>query len=190
MKVKVICKYLLSKWYVFVAWAVLSAVFWLWIVDLITRPTAEQKLSVFVCSESCEQSSLLEELGKVRPEYAVQLDFKWVRPNDNLFGEYYDAFAVYGGDIIIMPKSKLSEISYVDYFELDVEKVESRFGKTEYYYAANGNAYGIEIEVEKSIGAQASGDTYYLFFNKNSLHLGDWTGSPRDGALILAQVFI
>lgn len=186
-------RYLLSKWYVFVVWAVLMGILGHYVTAMIVRPSPDEKISVFVCSESCDQIRLVENLQDARPSYVKQMDFKWVDPKDSLFSIYYDAFAVDGGDLIVLPESKLNEYSYVDFFELDAVEVEQRFGQSfEYYRTDDGKIYGIKIDAEKSLGKQPDNSTqiYYLFFNKNSFHLGEWKESPRAGAVILAQVFL
>ncbi len=183
-------KRLLSKWYLFVVWAAISVFLWVWIAGLITRPTAKEKLSVFVCSENCGQEELVSKLQSVRPEYVEELGFKWVGTSDSMFKVYYDAFAVYESDVIIMPADKLSEVSYVDFYELDEEVAERLFGVCEFYKTENRAAYGIKIDAEKSLGKQTENAVYYLFFNKKSLHLGELSGSRLDGAITFAKIFI
>lgn len=183
---------LLSKWGVFAAWAAVALIFWSWAAEMLTRPSSEETLGVFVCSQSCDQGALVSALQEKRPEYVVQMNFRWVGEDDDLFSVYYDAFAVGESDLIVMPQSRLNEYSYVDFFELDVQAVALTFGRDfEYYRTQEGAAYGIKIDAQASLGAQpADGESYYLFFNKNSLHLGGWNGSARSGALALAEVFL
>lgn len=187
-------KALISVWYIFVVWAVISVILWHWITDLLTRPSSDEKISVFVCSENCGQAELVEKLQAARPEYIVQLEFKWVSSSDPMFAVYYDAFAVDGGDLIILPESKLNEYSYVDFLELDISAVESVYNRSfDYYRTEDGKAYGIEIDVLNSLGVQnqeSSEQKYYLFFNKNSMHLGVLKDSARNAAVILAEVFL
>ena len=38
--------------------------------------------------------------------------------------------------------------------------------------------------------AYIPGETYYLFFNANSSHLGDWNGSVDDAAILAAGAFL
>lgn len=182
-------RYLISKWYVFVVWAVFAVILWCWLVDLLIKPSNKEQVGIFVCSEICNQEELAEKLQKYRPDYVRQLNFKWVSPDDSLFAVYYDAFAVDASDVIVMPENKLNEFSWVDFLELDTEEVELYYGSEfNYYYADDGKAYGIEIDSRQF---QTTGEvSYYMFFNKKSLHLGEWIGSSLDGALILAKVLL
>ncbi len=57
--------------------------------------------------------------------------------------------------------------------------------------------YGILVYDEET-GLKVAGDNvfyvpqqrFYLFFNKNSQHIGEWNGSPDDGAIKVAQRFM
>ena len=64
-------------------------------------------------------------------------------------------------------------------------------------YEAEGKAYGVCVYDEGqgvAIGtkyvAYIPGETYYLFFNASSLHLGSWNGSPDDAAILAARAFL
>lgn len=183
-------KKLLSKWYLFAVWALISVFFWVWVANLLTKPSAEEKVGVFVCSESCDREQLINKLQSACPEYVLQLDFKWVAPSDGMFPVYYDSFAVYESDLIILPEYKLTEISYVDFYGFSEDVAKSLFGATELYKAENGCAYGVKIDTLKCLGEQGGNADYYAFFNKNSLHLGELGNSKLDGAVALARVFI
>ena len=64
-------------------------------------------------------------------------------------------------------------------------------------YEAEGRPYGVCVYDEArgvAVGtkyvAYIPGETYYLFFNANSPHLGAWNGSADDAAIAAAGAFL
>ena len=178
-------KSILKNWHRYLLWLVVSFFFWAWIFTLITDAPAQKKLVLYADCPAMEREALDAELEKAMPE---GIRFVEARVFSD---EMFSPTNLTSGDLFILSSQQIDR-----YLPNCLPLDEAAF-PGQPFYEAEGAAYGVCVYDEEAgirIGtkylAYLPGETYYLFFNANSRHLGAWNGSRDDAALRAAQTFL
>ena len=169
----------------YVFWLIISAVFWAWIFTLITDAPAGKKLVLYADVPAMERQTLAQALEQDLPEHIRFVEARM------FMDEMFSPANVTGGDLFIVSAAEAE--GYLSSFQplardafSDLPAYES--GGAVYGVCVYDEAAGIRIAA-RYVGYQP-GERYYLFFNADSQHLGDWNGSPDDAALRAARTLL
>lgn len=185
-------------------WAYVACIFiaimlWGWIFNLLTQIKREEKVSVFIGSNTAVFDKV-EELNQDRPEYLKVVEVNAYSVNDGMFNTFLSVFGYEVGDILILPESYLSKEGCAGYFAEISATYQGVFENLGYYTTDDGKAYGIKIHDKEThqsaissidYGQEDKEQNYYLLFNKKSVHLSDLSDegkkSDMDGAIEIAK---
>lgn len=182
-----------SRWYFYILIAVVAVLIWTFVIDGATAPAREEKVELFLTCYSLK-SELNDLANDNRPEYLRQVKIGAFNENETFYGAYFNSYGSVA-DIVTLSQKFCDMTQCSKYFQpLDEDYIESRLGDIAFYYY-EGKAYGIRIygkDDKQGMASEYIGYTadnaepqdYYLFFNKDSMHLGAMKdGSKDDGAL-------
>ena len=169
----------------YVFWAVISAVFWAWVVFLVTDAPADRKLILYADLDAMDRDALSAALEQDLPD-----NIRFVEPL--LFvDEMFEPAGVTKGDLFVVSEGQAEGVL------ADLAVIDRAAFPGQSFYEAEGKAYGILVYDEDRgvrMGtrylAYEPGGRYYLFFNGKSGHLGAWNGSNDDAAIRAAQTFL
>lgn len=185
-------------------WAYVLCIFvvimlWSWIFSLLTQIKTEEKVSVFIGSNSAVFEKV-EELNEDRPEYLKTVEVHAYYLNDGMFGTFLNVFGLEMGDILILPERYLSEENCLVYYTEISATYQAEFENLGYYTTDDGKAYGIKIHDKEThqsaidcidFGEGESEENYYIVFNKKSVHLSDLSDASKrsemNGAIEIAK---
>lgn len=178
-------KRILRNWFRYLLWALMSVMIWAWIFTLLFSAREKRKITIFADVPEIEENALSIELEKDLPKGIRLIDAKTF--NALLFQQY----AVLKGDLYLVPESDAE--TYLPSFT----PIDRAAFPGAAFYEADGEAYGILLfdgQSGPAVGGQyvtyAAGERCWLFFNKDSKHLGAWNGSADDAAIVIAQHFL
>ena len=178
-------KSIFKNWHRYLLWLVVSFFFWAWIFTLITDAPAAKKLVLYADCPAMEREALDEALEKAMPETIRFVEAR-------IFSdEMFQPSNLTRGDLFILSSQQIDRY-LPNCLPLDEAAFPGRL-----LYEAEGAAYGVCVYDEAqgvAVGtkyvAYIPGETYYLFFNADSPHLGDWNGSQDDAAILAAGEFL
>ena len=169
----------------YVFWAVISFVFWAWVISLVTNVSADKKVVFYADLDAMDREGLSAAMEEDLPD-----NVRFVEPF--LFvDEMFEPGNVTKGDLFVVSEGQaagvLSDLAVIDRAAFPGQR----------FYEFEGRAYGILVYDESAlvrIGtrylAYEPGVRYYLFFNGKSGHLGQWNGSADDAAVRAARTFL
>ena len=161
---------LFSQFHVYLTWLVLSIVFWGWIYTLVTDTVPARKVTIFADVPSMSETALDLELENDMPDGIKMIrahPFRYVMIQDSIIAQA-DIFIVKEEDAV-----KYREAFYPLDGVLDAAAADR--------LVLDGATYGIKA-YEGSTGEGAAGSMveyvpgeadYYLFINKDSVHIED-----------------
>ncbi len=166
-------------------WLLVSVVLWAWIFTLITDAPAQKKLLLYAELPAMDREALSAALEEDMPE---SIRFVEARP---FMDEMFSPANVAAGDLFIVSEEQIE--SYLDTFAV----LDEGAFPDQTFYRVEGQARGVCV-YDEGAGVAAGtayvtyipGERYYLFFNADSKHLGDWNGSDDDAALRAARAFL
>lgn len=178
-------KSILKNWHRYLLWLVVSFFFWAWIFTLITDAPAAKKLVLYADCPAMEREALDAELEKAVPDHIRFVEAR-------IFSdEIFQPTNLTSGDLFILSSQQIDR-----YLPNCLPLPEAAF-PDRVLYTEDGAAYGVcvfdesqGIAVATKYVAYLPGETYYLFFNASSLHLGQWNGSTDAAALVAARAFL
>ena len=173
----------------YIFWAVFSAVIWTWILMLCTEVSPKRKVVVYADLEGLDKAALSEALSEDLPKGIRCVETE--RFTDQIFMPG----SVQAGDLFLIPESAAE--SYAESF-VPIDR-EAFPGAS--FLEWNGEAYGVcvydpaaGISVAETFiryPALLGEERCWLFFGKESLHIGSWNdASADDAAIVLAQAFM
>lgn len=191
-------EHLTERWYVYVLWAVFAVITCIWIFSMVTSAGKAKKITVFVSGYECNVKGLHDKLSEELPQGIEEIAVRYALVSDVNYGVYYSTVALVDSDIIILPESRVfGDDCEAKFCALSLALAREYFGENEYYFVG-GNAYGIRV-YDKTTGSGACKDyitysragnaeeNYWLFFNKSSMHLGEFAGSESNSAVTVAK---
>ena len=178
-------KGIFKNWHRYLLWATVSFFLWAWIFTLITDAPAAKKLVLYADCPAMERQALDAVLEADMPE-----NIRFVEAR--IFSdEMFQPSNLSTGDVYILSSQQIDR-----YLPNCTPLDETVFGELP-LYETEGKTYGICVYDESrgiAVGTQyvayIPGETYYLFFNAGSPHLGDWNSSQDDAAIMAAWEFL
>ena len=169
----------------YVLWLVVSFFLWAWIFTLITNAPAGKKVVLYAGLPAMEREALAAALEADMPEHIRYVE-TWVF-SDEMFSpaniETGDLFIV-ATDQVDQYRNTFGALDGVDFPDRPLFEIDGKPCGVCVYDEEAGILIGTKYL------AYLPGETYYLFFNANSRHLGAWNGSRDDAALRAAQTFL
>ena len=179
-------KKILRNWHRYLLWALVSVIFWGWILSLATNAPDARKVRLYAAAP------VLNSDGLERALEAEGLPDGIEYVQASLFGyALIDEDQVLKGDLYLLPES-MAEESVAFFAPIDPADFPGAS-----FYESDGKAYGVLLFDEKISGSIhfTPGSAYincfleersYLFFNAGSLHIG----KPDDAAIVIARHFL
>ena len=152
-----IVKNIFTKLHIFVLWAVLSAMLWMWIFTFVTDTTPDKKITVYCHVPEVKSTELA-----VRLEENIPDGLKMIKVHSFDY-VMFDTSAITQGDVYIIPESEIEPFTE----DLSGDGIKVYDYETKTGIASRYITYGEE--------------DYYLFFGANSVHMEDGK------ALIIAE---
>ena len=190
-------KHFAEKWLRYLIALILIFIFWLVIIDMLVAVKPENKIGIFIGSYG-----ILQEIDDhiEKPHEIEEIEIYDLNINEDYYFVIFSAYASnrdFDFSIVNEKQFRESDIQY--YLILDEDTLVGYFGEQEYYFV-NNQIYGIKIyDGETKTGilndlitydAEESEDDYYLFFHKDSIHLGELNSSVDDKAIqIIRNMF-
>lgn len=175
-------KKILRSWHRYLLCALLSVIFWAWIFTLLFHAPAKRKIVLYAALPVIDGNGLSMVLEEDLPKGIRRVDAGTVE------NAIFNQDEVLNGDLFIISEADAEQLV------VSFAKIDRAAFPGETFYESDGNAYGILVYDEDS-GLRVAGDNvfyvphqrFYLFFNKDSKHIGEWNGSPDDAAITVAQ---
>lgn len=194
---KKILRRIVNDLWAYILWIVVVIVAWTLIFGYLTHIDVDEKVCVFIGSQSAGFEKY-EELNEKRPDYLKKVEVNAYSINDGMFSTVLSIFGYEAGDILILPESRLSEESCPQSFaEISPSYCQQFANKG--FYTADGKVYGLLVHEKGNTesliscidyGKSENDDNYYLLFNVKSLHLSDLSDESKksnmDGAIKVA----
>ena len=187
-------KHFAEKWIRYLIALILIFIFWLVVVDMLVAVKPENKIGIFIGAYGISQA-LDEQIEK--PDGIEEIEIFDLNINEDYYFVIFSAYASnrdFDFSIVNEKQFRESDIQY--YLTLNEETLVDYFGEQE-YYCVNDQIYGIKIydgETKKGIlsdlvtfEGEDLNDDYYLFFHKDSVHLGNLNSSRDDKAIQIIQ---
>ncbi len=180
-------------WYLYLAFLILIPIGVSYLTYVVNLPRNEETISIFIASCSTNVKELRAELEEEKPQYLRQISIKSYVYDDKDFSQYYNYFGCQDVDIVVLPESKISSGTVLsNYKKLDAS-LESD-AASYYYPEGSSSAYGKLIHKKGEENGLITykddnhDEDYYLFYGKNSLHLGEMSGTNWNTALTFAEI--
>ena len=189
-----IIKNILSKFYLYILWAMLALMFVGWIFTFITDTVPKYKVTVYADVAQVDEIELRVELEKNKPD-----NIRMVKVHTFSYVAF-SSTAIADGDIYLIKQSDIDD--YIASFCPLSAELCDRYAERGIYYNEEGVAYGIKVYdktsstgcatgyIDYSPVADAEAEDYYLFFNKDSLHGGALTEVESDAAITIANALL
>ena len=178
---------ILKNWHRYLLWATVSFFLWAWIFTLITDAPAAKKLVLYADCPAMEREALDDALEADMPD---AIRFVEARVFSD---EMFQPSNLAAGDVFIVPEEQVEP--YFGTFAFAPLEASAFPGLA--LLQREGVAYGVCVydeATDTAVGteylAYLPGQRYYLFFNANSRHLGEWNGSADDAAQRAARTFL
>ena len=182
---------------VYILLMVLSIVLSVSFVTIVSKPRNETTLTIFMGTYTTNIENFKRELEKEKPNYLKEINIRCFSPSSKNYTYAYRSIGLKGADIIALPFSKIDSQTVVDFYaKITNEYIEKYFENYDVLTISN-SVYGVKIhekgqangEFLSFYDVESNDDDYYLFYKKNSLHIGDITSSKYETAFILSKVF-
>ena len=179
-------------WYLYLVALILLPIGVSYLTYMINLPRNEETISIFIASCGSDVKKLREALEKEKPQYLRQISIKSYVYSDHDFSTYYNYFGCQDVDIVVLPESKISsDVVLSNYKKLETD-LDS--GATYYYPEGASSPYGKRIHKQGEENGlitykdETHDEDYYLFYGKDSLHLGAMSDTKWDTALTFAKI--
>ena len=172
----------------YLVWAAVSTFVIIWVFAILTKPTEDEKVDFFVCTNVIDRPGFEKFINENKPSYLKEVNANFIEDNNFIFSQNLATYGDQIADIYIMNKDKFDIVTGKDYYFYQLEENKSRelFGKNiEFYITETNQLYAIKINCTfiESVNL-------FLGFAKNSNHLKGLKEGGFSGAIELAQKFI
>ena len=178
-------KSILRNWYRYILWTLISVILWTWIYTLLFSAPPKKKVVLYADLPSIDDKSLSILLEEDLPEGIKRV------PTNCFEDLMFDQTAILRGDLYLIPESDV-ETYLASFAPIDRAAFPGMM-----FYESDGEAYGILINDEATGLKVASRYIYYLpgercwlFFNRDSQHLGSDDRATDGAAVTVAQHFL
>lgn len=173
------------NWYRYVLWTLISVIFWAWIFTLLFSAPAGKKVVLYADLPSIDDKGLSIVLEEDLPEGIKRV------PTNCFEDLMFNQNAILHGDLYLIPESDVE--TYLESFA-PIDR--SAFPGAS-FYESDGDAYGILVNDEATGWKVAGkyiyylpGERCYLFFNRDSLHIGEGDRAIDNAAIEVARHFL
>ena len=174
-------KGILKNLHRYVLWAIVSCVFWAFVISRITDAPAARKLILYADLDAMDRPGLVAALEEEMPE-----NIRFVEPL--LFVDaMFEPASVSKGDMFVVSEAQAEGVLQ------DLVVIDRAAFPGQRFYEFDGKAYGIllydeeqGVRIAAKYLAYEPGEIYYLFFNAKSGHIAPWNGDD-DAALRAAR---
>ena len=155
-----------SHIYLFLAWIVLSTIFWGWIFNIVTDTTPAKKITVFIEAESLDDKALAQYLSDDLPD-----GIKMVKVHPFSYA-FFDSETLLSSDVFIVKESNIEKYSGSFY------PLGEKFSPGEYYENGDG-VLGFKVyDAAEQRGilsdyAVFGDEDCYIFIGAKSPHIED-----------------
>ena len=182
-----------QKWFLYLAIAVLIIGVQCASLDMATKPPIDQTVSIFLSCKSFDEE-LSTKINADLPEGIKSFNVEAFDQDGDYYGAYFNAYGR-DSDLVTLTQKYADMCECDSYFvSLDEEKVRALFGEVEFFYY-NDKPYGIRIFDSETKGGMAtdyieyfkegSEENVYMFFGKDSRHVGDFSSDTLDDAALV-----
>ena len=159
-------KGILKNLHRYVLWAIVSCVFWAFVISRITDAPAARKLILYADLDAMDRPGLVAALEEEMPE-----TIRFVEPL--LFVDaMFEPASVTKGDMFVVSEAQAEGVLQ------DLAVIDKAAFPGQRFYEFDGKAYGIllydegqGVRIATKYLAYEPGETYYLFFNAKSGHI-------------------
>ena len=201
--------YIAKYWWYFALWMLFVILIWVIVFSFITKPKKEESIYLFFGVEKAQTDLMYEDFKNDKPEYVKNIDITVFSTRTDAFDSLFATRGLLNTDVFVLPETYCEPSAMKAlFYPVDRSVMKELFGEdVEFDKAAyEDKVYGIKLyDKETDVGKATSYFTYtyyddagvkqavgnyYLFFSKESLHLGGLSGSEADGAIVLAQAIL
>lgn len=162
-----------------------------YLTHLVNLPRSQETITIFIASTNVSTKGLYEALEEAKPTYLREIVIRSYVYYEDSFSTYYSYFGGSDCDIVILPQSKI-----------DASKVASSYKKwsddlvdpSQDYFSYENAIYGKKIHSKGEENGyiaykdEERDEDYYLFYGKDSIHLGSLSSSSYDTALLFTNI--
>ncbi len=178
-------KSILRNWYRYIFWALISVIVWAWVFTLLFSAPVKKKVVLYADLPAIDDKALTILLEEDLPEGIKRV------PTNCFEDLMFDQTAVLRGDLYLIPES------HVETYLASFAPIDRAAFPGMSFYESEGEAYGVLVNDEATGLKIASRYVYYLpgercwlFFNRDSVHLGTGDHAADDAAITIAQHFL
>lgn len=187
--IKTFFKKLFNKWYIYLPVIIVSAFTVNYYCDFITMPRGSETISVFMATENVIHDALRHYFLRSSPSYLRNVEISFINPSDSMYNEYFAKRGLNHADIFVLPTAKVSEeLTTKQFIELDKNYVDS-YIECEFDESGTGVLLHRKEDESKQF-IEYGQDDYYIYFRKNSIHLGSMNNSKVNTALLITKALI
>ena len=166
-------KHLMDRFYVYIIFIVLVPIIVTYSISLKTRPKDYESFSIFTETDLVKSKEETESYFKaVLSEDKVVKVNSWTKLDNSTFSIMLNSQGKLS-DLVILSSSTLETMTKFDYISLN--DTNEYYSDTNFVYHSNNNHYGIRLHDNElnylSDYFNFLDDTYFIFINKNSVHL-------------------
>lgn len=182
-----------SKWFFYIPLAILIIVLQCFALDAVTKPEKEEKVSMFLTCNSCDEM-LSVSINEDLPDDIRTFDLGIFSQDNVFYGPYFNTYGK-DSDMVVLTQ-RFSDICECDkyFMPLNEDVIRSYFGDVEFFYYQS-IPYGIKIFDKDTKEGMATDrieyckegeeENVYLFFNANSVHVGELSSNSVDEAALI-----
>jgi hypothetical protein len=182
-------------WYVFAAYLALTSLFFGILSNYLIKDKNTETIRIFLNCQSYDEAGVVEKLSQGKEDYVKNIRLSSSPDEEELFALRFESAGLVS-DLLVLSEKKATSFYCEKYFApLDLAYlVTYGLSSSSFYQAEDHKNYGLLVESsEQLIHYQAEGTTgekHYLFFLRNSSHIGQLNGSSRDGAMSLGKALL
>ena len=165
-------------------------------VTIVDKPRKEATITLFVGSYTTNVERVKEELMNKKPDYLREINLHCFSPTSKNYTYAYRSIGLKGADIIVLPSSKIDNQTISDFYAVISDEYLDKYFSSNKTLEIDSKAYGVKIhekgqpngELLSFFDEESHDEDYYVFYKRNSLHIGDITSSKYETAFMLSQV--
>jgi len=161
----------------------------LWEFKLLTRAKESEKLDLFICCKTVNQTNFDKFLNANIPENCREVNSNYVDTNNFVFSQNLSTYGAEIADIYILSKDKydLVEESGKEYYfyNMDVSKANELFGPDLSFYTYKEKNYAMKLD-----SSFFGEEEIYIGFAKNTKHIYSFNNEGTDFAVTLVRTIL
>ena len=163
---------IISKWYVFIIWLLISIFISIWALDIKTNYKKEEVISIFISADSFNDKEIKSRLSNEKKGNIKEVYIKCVQTNDPNYFLSYSTFGTESSDLLILKVDMFDDESIKQFYFID-ELDNSTYN----LYKIDDKPYGIIIHSKDNNHnneiIEYDVSDYVLVINPNSVHINN-----------------